>query len=286
MDVIETAGRWFYSGDVPRRRRTAPLLSRDKKQSDLFPFRAPTPREFDHKQTCSSKKSPKPARPSAGAALSISFRSSSGDLQLVDTTLAPHTDAGFSGRRPRNKAFKSALPAVSIYGPVGSRRTDEAMTVECPIRWIRNLRITIGRSGADPGRVPDQGTFDRGRPLYLPVDTDNPGCLCPRRIRCGRFPDPLCNARSESVFRNPFAPARPPVSLLRGSDRRQVGAELAVKIWRPLLSFLATPEDSLSLATGAEIASVGWTAADSLFTLSTTARKITCGRRCAAASIS
>jgi len=72
------------------------LFVGDKKQVDLFLQGATRVNSDLTKQACSSKKSPKPARSfQAAQPLSIRFRSSSAILQLVDTTLAPHTDQCF-----------------------------------------------------------------------------------------------------------------------------------------------------------------------------------------------
>ena len=53
---------------------------------------------------------------------------------------------------------------------------------------------------------------------------------------------------------------------IAGADRLRVGAELAVRDLTALLSFLALPEDDLSLASALKSPLFGWTEQD-LFTL-------------------
>ncbi|WP_150121247.1 hypothetical protein, partial [Sulfitobacter sp. HI0076] len=53
---------------------------------------------------------------------------------------------------------------------------------------------------------------------------------------------------------------------IAGADRLKVGAELAVRDLAAILSFLATPDDDLSLATALKSPLFGWSEQD-LFTL-------------------
>ena len=69
---------------------------------------------------------------------------------------------------------------------------------------------------------------------------------------------------------------------IAGADRLKVGAELAVRDLAALLSFLATPDDDLALATALRAPLFGWSEG-ALFDLAQGRGARRCGRRCRSA---
>ncbi|HBR36711.1 MAG TPA: double-strand break repair helicase AddA, partial [Sulfitobacter pontiacus] len=153
-----------------------------KKQS-IYSFQGADPREFDHKQDLFEQKITQAGQIFQRRSLEYSFRSSSAILQLVDTTLAPHTDAGFQADAA-HKAFKSALPGRVDLWPV-VEKTDEPDDREWsdPVDQKSAHHHTVVLADQVASQIKELIEGEH----YLPVDTDTPGAFARRRIRAGDF---------------------------------------------------------------------------------------------------
>mgnify|MGYP003111781449 FL=1 len=260
-DVIERLADEFYSGDGAREEEDRTLFVVGDKKQSIYSFQGADPREFDHKQDLFEQKITQAGQTFQRRSLEYSFRSSSAILQLVDTTLAPHTDAGFQADAA-HKAFKSALPGRVDLWPV-VEKTDEADDREWsdPVdqKSAHHHAVVLADQVASQIKELIEGDH------YLPVDTDTPGAFARRRIRAGDFL--ILVQRRSDLFSEIIRACKTAGVPIAGADRLKVGAELAVKDLAALLSFLATPEDSLSLATALKSPLFGWTE-QMLFTLS------------------
>ena len=93
---------------------------------------------------------------------------------------------------------------------------------------------------------------------YIP-DDDN-GIYFKRRIQPGDFL--ILVQRRSPLFSEIIRACKAAGLPIAGADRLKVGAELAVKDLGALLSFLATPDDNLSLATALKSPLFGWSEQD------------------------
>ena len=99
----------------------------------------------------------------------------------------------------------------------------------------------------------------------LPVEIENTGTYNHRPITEGDILI-LVRGRKTGLFTEIIRACKAAELQIAGADRLRVGAELAVRDLTALLSFVALPEDDLSLACALKSPLFGWTEQD-LFTL-------------------
>ncbi|WP_299360573.1 double-strand break repair helicase AddA [uncultured Paracoccus sp.] len=175
--------------------------------------------------------------PMQQAALEHSFRSSPAILSLVDAVFAGDAARGL-GAPPHHIAFRADLPGrVDLWTPVpepeGPPPRDWHRPVDAP---APNAATTVlaqavaSRIESMLGQPITSVRDNRTRPI-------RPGdilVLVQRRSRL--FPELIRALKARGL----------PVA---GADRLKLAAEIAVRDIRAVLSFLATPEDDLALAT-------------------------------------
>ncbi|MEO1734327.1 MAG: 3'-5' exonuclease, partial [Pseudomonadota bacterium] len=98
----------------------------------------------------------------------------------------------------------------------------------------------------------------------IPDDGEAPGTYVQRPVEAGDFL--ILVQRRSALFSEIIRACKARALPIAGADRLKVGAELAVKDLVATLSFLATPEDSLSLACALKSPLFGWSES-ALFTL-------------------
>ena len=260
-DVIERLADEFYSGDGAREDDARTLFVVGDKKQSIYSFQGADPREFDHKQALFEQKILEAGQIFQRRSLDYSFRSSSAILQLVDTSFAPHASAGFQADTT-HKAFKSALPGRVDLWPLVAK-SDDADDREWsdPVDQKSEHHHTVILADQIARQIKTLIEGDH----YIPVDGDSAGGFERRRIRAGDFL--ILVQRRSDLFSEIIRACKTAGLPIAGADRLKVGAELAVKDLAALLSFLATPEDSLSLATALKSPLFGWTE-QMLFTLS------------------
>ena len=251
-DVIEKLAQEFTSGIGARSdvERTIFVVG-DKKQS-IYSFQGADPDAFDRMQEEFGRRLAETGAALQNAALEFSFRSSAAILRLVDLVFKDSPRAGFH-KDALHRAFKSDLPGRVDLWPAVEKLDDEEdrdwtdpvdrpgarhHTVILAERIAREIKRMIDDKVTIPEDGPTRGTFQR------------------RPVHAGDFLI-LVQRRSElfSEIIRACKAARLPIA---GADRLKVGAELAVKDIAALLSFLATPEDSLSLAAALKSPLFGW----------------------------
>jgi ATP-dependent helicase/nuclease subunit A len=252
-DVIEKLAQEFTSGqgarsDMPR----TIFVVGDKKQS-IYSFQGADPGEFDRMQA-------EFARRLAGAGdglqdltLDYSFRSSEAILKLVDATFEGQSDAGFRADA-HHLAFKSGLPGRVDLWPVVGKVDDEddrewTDPVDRPSPRHHTVVLAEQIAAKISKMIADGET--------IPVDGEVPGEIRRRTVHAGDFL--ILVQRRSDLFGEIIRACKSAGLPIAGADRLKVGAELAVKDLAALLNFLATPEDSLSLATALKSPLFGWT---------------------------
>lgn len=217
----------------------------DKKQS-IYSFQGADPREFDRMQAHFRDHLAGGGHALAERSLSHSFRTSSAILRMVDTCFAGKDDAGFPVGVRHNAFFGDMPGRVDLWEPVQTEKEDEDRQWYDPLDRVspeHANRVLANRIASEILRMWRSGTMLPTRNGPRPV---TPGdFLILVRRRSGIFPEIIRACKAAGL---PIA----------GADRLKVGAEVAVKDLAALLSFLATPEDDLSLATVLRSPLFGW----------------------------
>jgi ATP-dependent helicase/nuclease subunit A len=255
--VIERLAQEFTSGQGARSevRRTIFVVG-DGKQS-IYSFQGADPREFDRMQRDFAARLAETDTPLQSRVLAHSFRSAPAILATVDATFEGADESGFAPDQS-HIAFFDMLPGRVDLWPVVPKPDKED-----PPPW--HLPVDI-RHESDPAVILAGHIAAHIRALIdartpLPV-RDAPGTFRP--ITAG---DVLILVRRRSALFHEIIRACKAEGLpIAGADRLKVGGELAVRDIAALLSFLATPEDDLSLATALRSPLFGWSEGD-LFTL-------------------
>jgi ATP-dependent helicase/nuclease subunit A len=251
-DVIEKLADEFYSGDGAHQDGGRTLFVVGDKKQSIYSFQGADPREFDHKQSLFGGKITDAGQIFQRRSLDYSFRSSSAILQLVDTSFTSHASAGFEADS-KHIAFKSALPGrVDLWPLVEKTEDEDDRDWSDPVDQLSDHHHTVVLADKIAAQIKTLVTQKH----YIPVDADQPGNFERRRIRAGDFL--ILVQRRSALFSEIIRACKTAGLPIAGADRLKVGAELAVKDLAALMSFLATPEDSLSLATALKSPLFGW----------------------------
>ncbi|MEO9574295.1 MAG: double-strand break repair helicase AddA [Tateyamaria sp.] len=252
-DVIRRLAEEFSSGEGARADLTRTIFVVGDKKQSIYSFQGADPREFDRMQQEFGTKLEESGQDLRDETLDYSFRSSHAILRLVDEVFKEAAHAGFDGGQ--HLAFSTDLPGrVDLWPLVPKPEKEEEQDWFDPLDrrspehqfrvLAKQIATQIKQMLRDHVLIPDK---DGPRPVQ-PRDF-----LILVQRRGGIFPD-IIRACKELAL--PIA----------GADRLKVGAEIAVRDLGALLSFLATPDDSLSLATALRSPLFGWSEQD-LFTL-------------------
>ena len=258
--VIERLAQEFTSGagaraDVPR----TIFVVGDKKQS-IYSFQGADPREFDRMQAEFGQRLMETERPLSSMELEFSFRSADAILRLVDQTFVGRANSGFSDTS-RHRAFKANMPGrVDLWPAIDKPEVTEKVDWHDPVdrRGEQDHMVLLAqRIAREIRRMIDARQS-------IPVENGNGGTYGMRTVREGDFL--ILVQRRSSLFHEVIRACKENGLDVAGADRLKVGAELAVRDLAALLSFLATPEDDLSLAVALKSPLFGWSE-QHLFTL-------------------
>ncbi|WP_136652675.1 double-strand break repair helicase AddA [Paracoccus aeridis] len=175
--------------------------------------------------------------PMQQAALEHSFRSSPAILSVVDAVFAGDAARGL-GAEPRHIAFKDELPGrVDLWPAVPKPEKAE------PSNWSDPVDAPTPDSAETvlAAAIARQIAAMRGQPI-LPVRGGDA-----RPVRAGDIL--ILVQRRSRLFPELIRALKAAGLPVAGADRLKLAAEMAVRDIRAVLSFLATPEDDLSLAT-------------------------------------
>ncbi|MFU8777465.1 MAG: double-strand break repair helicase AddA [Roseovarius sp.] len=250
--VIERLAQEFTSGEGARAdvARTIFVVG-DKKQS-IYSFQGADPREFDRMQQEFGLRLGATNTPLQSRVLAYSFRSSRAILTTVDCCFDQSSESGFTPEEG-HKAFFDALPGrVDLWPVVEKPEEDEPPAWHMPvdIRATNDPAILLARQVAAAMR--DMVAARQAIP-----DPKSPSGF--RAVQPGDFL--ILVRRRSALFHEIIRECKAQGLPIAGADRLKVGAELAVRDLEALLSFLATPEDSLALATALRSPLFGWTEA-------------------------
>ena len=215
----------------------------DKKQS-IYSFQGADPQAFDQDAgRVWAERLEESGSKLWDSTLEYSFRSSSAILGLVDILFENQSEAGFH-KDSLHRAFKADLPGRVDLWPVVEKVDDEEegdWTDPVDRPGTRHHTVILAEQVASSIK----SMIERGE--TIPEDGEKPGTFVRRRVQPGDFL--ILVQRRSDLFAEIIRACKAAGLPIAGADRLKVGAELAVKDLAALLNFLATPEDSLSLAT-------------------------------------
>ncbi|MGB3246874.1 MAG: double-strand break repair helicase AddA [Sulfitobacter sp.] len=253
-DVIETLTDEFFSGTGARPQMDRTLFVVGDKKQSIYSFQGADPEEFDRKAITFEKKVRDAQQIFQHRSLDYSFRSSSAILRMVDQTFDPRVQEGLD-KETQHIAFKEALPGrIDLWPVVDKAENEDDLDWTDPLdrRSAQHHDVILAEQIAAriKALIEDEQSF-------IPADAQNPDRFVKRRIRAGDFL--ILVQRRSGLFSEIIRACKAAELPIAGADRLKVGAELAVKDLAALLSFLATPDDSLSLATALKSPLFGWT---------------------------
>ncbi|WP_296374938.1 double-strand break repair helicase AddA [Yoonia sp.] len=257
--VIERLTQEFAAGIGARsdRERTVFVVG-DKKQS-IYSFQGADPAAFNQMKNLFHASHRAVQKPFVVTSLDHSFRSSQAILSVVDATFTGDRAAGMDDEL-NHIAFKDAMPGrVDLWPPIEKAGNDDSGNwwdpVDQPGTQDHNV-LMAARIAGQIKRMIAQET--------IPVEIGETGVFQRRPISEGDFL--ILVQRRSDLFAEIIRACKAAGLKIAGADRLRVGAELAVKDLAALLSFLALPEDDLSLAATLRSPLFGWSEQD-LFTL-------------------
>lgn len=247
--VIERIAEEFTAGEGSRARARTIFVVGDKKQS-IYSFQGADLREFERMQAHFAAKFAAVRRPMQSLELQHSFRSSEAILRLVDLTMDARVNRGLGGQTTHIAFHEDKPGRVDLWPPVEKAADQEPEHWYDPTDLINEEHHTLRLARRIAGEI--RRMIDAGTRI---VTKDGP-----RRMHEG---DVLILVQRRSpLFAEIIRACKAAGLAVAGADRLKLGAELAVKDLAALLSFLATPEDDLSLAAALRSPLFGWSEAD------------------------
>lgn len=246
--LIERLSQEFTSGEGARTDVTRTIFVVGDKKQSIYSFQGADPDGFDRMKTLFADRIGAGEAPLQDMEMEFSFRSAQAILSLVDRTFEPYEKSGFT-QKEAHKAFKSKMPGrVDLWPPIEKEDEPEIPEWDQPV----DIRIPDNPASVLANRIAGsiREMIDTAR---LPDKDGQEG----RRVRPGDFL--ILVQRRNAIFHDIIRACKAADLPVAGSDRLRIGAELAVRDLRALLSFLATPEDNLSLATALRSPLFGWT---------------------------
>ncbi|MCZ4354377.1 double-strand break repair helicase AddA [Roseovarius aestuarii] len=244
--VIDRLAQEFTSGQGarPNVRRTIFVVG-DKKQS-IYSFQGADPRAFDRMQQDFAERLKVTQTPLQTQKLEHSFRSSPAVLQVVDATFSGRESSGFAQDQSHISFWPDLPGRVDLWpiAPAPDKIEDSPWHMPVDIKapsdpavvLAHNVAREIKRMIEAKQPIPDR---DKMRPL-------RPGDIL------------ILVQRRSDLFHEMIRACKAMDLPIAGADRLKVAGELAVRDLAALLSFLATPEDDLSLATALRSPLFGW----------------------------
>lgn len=257
--VIKQLTEEFTAGEGadPDRQRTIFVVG-DKKQS-IYSFQGADPRAFDEMRAHFDEGLKQVGGQLHGQALEHSFRSSQAILRVVDSAFVRERTAGLEPH-VQHAAFKMNMPGRVDLWPVVEKseaapETDWTDPVDA-ISPDHHMVRMADRIADEIKRILREET--------LPVEDGRTDTYNHRPVTEGDIL--ILVQRRSDLFSEIIRACKAADLNIAGADRLRLGAELAVKDLTALMSFLALPEDDLSLAAALKSPLFGWTE-QQLFTL-------------------
>ncbi len=248
--VIERLAQEFTSGIGARDVDRTIFVVGDPKQS-IYSFQGADPREFSRMRDVFQEKLQAVQAGLQSLTLEYSFRSAEAVLRTVDQTLTGRDEIF----QDNHRAFQDALPGRVDLWPLipAGEKTDDLPWYD-PVDRVSQTSPQVQLASQIADRVAEMlesGETIPEKDHRRPVRAGDVMILVQKRSTLFTEIIRACKARGLPIA---------------GADRLKLGAELAVRDIAAVLSFLATPEDDLSLAAALKSPLFGWDE-DQLFRL-------------------
>ena len=252
--VIEKLTAEFTAGQGASDKTRTLFVVGDKKQS-IYSFQGADLSAFDTKRLEFGARFSAVGQPMQDRTLDYSFRSSPAVLDVVDATFGSAFPAAL-GDPPRHLAFFDRLPGrVDLWPLIEKADVTSDEDGWNPVDLISDSHHTVELARKIASEIKDM--IESG--VHIPT--------APGQSRAVQAGDVLILVQTRGTLFSQIIRACKQAGLpIAGADRLKLGEELAVKDLIALLSFLATPEDSLSLAAALRSPLFGWSE-DQLFRL-------------------
>lgn len=246
-NVIEKLAAEFTAGQGASDRPRSLFVVGDKKQS-IYSFQGANLAAFDKKRAEFGERFAAVDQPMQDLTLDYSFRSSPAILQTVDAVFQNDFPRAM-GDAPHHLAFFDHLAGrVDLWPIIPPAEKTEDQDGWDPIDLVSDSHHTVELARQIADEI--KGMIDSG--VQIPGEKGKF-----RRVQAGDFLI-LVQRRGEQ-FSQIIRACKQAGLPIAGADRLKLGEEMAVKDLKALLAFLATPEDSLSLAAALRSPLFGWT---------------------------
>ncbi len=257
--VIRQLTQEFAAGEGARadRERTVFVVG-DKKQS-IYSFQGADPDTFDDMRAYFEGAQQAIDQKLQVTSLDHSFRSAQAILFVVDACFTGDRAAGMD-QNLSHIAFKDAMPGrVDLWKVIEKEEKPDDRIWYQPVDQLsaKDHNVVMAERVAAQIKWMIQNET-------IPEENGNSGTYHRRPITAGDFL--ILVQRRSTLFAEIIRACKQADLPIAGADRLRIGAELAVKDLAALLSFLALPEDDLSLAAALRSPLFGWSEQD-LFTL-------------------
>ncbi len=247
--VIDSLAAEFTAGSGARDVDRTLFVVGDKKQS-IYSFQGADVAAFDEKQHHFGAGFRAVDRFFQSLELEHSFRSSPAILRVVDETFGDRFPTALGGQS-RHIAFYDTMPGrVDLWPLIEKASSKDADDWRNPVDLITEEHHTARLAEKIAAEI-DQ---------MIRVGTSIPEKHGSRPVHAGDFL--ILVQRRSDLFSEIIRACKARKLPIAGADRLKLGAELAVKDISALLTFLATPEDDLSLAAVLRSPICGWTEAE------------------------
>jgi len=246
--VIGRLAEEFTAGEGAHSRPRTIFVVGDKKQS-IYSFQGADLAEFDKMQAHFRESYRALGTDLQESELAHSFRSATAVLRVVDMTFDGALNRGLGGR-PAHIAYWADKPGrVDLWEPIARPEGPDEKHWYDPVDILAphdEKVILAQRIAAQIRRMIDTGVKVPTRDGIRPMHEGDVLILVQRR---------------SALFAEIIRACKQAGLAIAGADRLRLGGELAVRDLGALLSFLATPEDDLSLAAALRSPLFGWTEA-------------------------
>jgi ATP-dependent helicase/nuclease subunit A len=250
--VIERLAQEFTSGQGARADTLRTIFVVGDKKQSIYSFQGADPREFDRMKDDFTARLKATDTPLQDMSMGFSFRSSQAILTAVDHTFENSEPSGFTPDQP-HIAFKSALPGrVDLWPVIPKPDKEEKPEWHMPVdvKAPNDPAILLARQVA----AHIHHLIDTKHPI--PASEAQNGAHPSHPAQPGDFL--ILVQRRSPLFHEIIRECKTLNLPVAGADRLKVGAELAVRDLEAMLSFLATPDDSYSLAVALKSPLLGW----------------------------
>ena len=248
--IVELLTAEFTAGEGARHGGRTLFVVGDKKQS-IYSFQGADVVAFDRKQAQFRQDFGAAGLPFQSLELEHSFRSAPAVLRVVDETFGTRFPEAV-GDHMRHIAYRGEMPGrVDLWPLIEPVKAETREDWENPVDLVAETHHTARLAA----QIADEIGQMIAAGVSIPVDPREEARGF-RPVRAGDFL--ILVQRRSALFSEIIRACKKAGLPIAGADRLKLGAELAVKDLAALLSFLATPEDDLSLAAVLRSPLLGW----------------------------